>query len=137
MSNDRILAILMGLILSGSALAGNEEIAERLKKIGEVCVEGEDCGQATAALSTASTGGASVEDNYNKSCATCHNVGVAGAPKLGDVAGWEPRIAKGMDVLYNAGINGVPPAMPAKGMCFSCSDDDLRDLVDYMVDSAR
>ena len=23
----------------------------------------------------------------------------------------------------------------SEGMCFSCSDDDLRDLVDYMVDS--
>ena len=63
--------------------------------------------------------------------------GVAGAPKLGDAVAWEPRIAKGMDTLYNSVINGLPPAMPAKGMCFSCSDDDLRALVDYMVDSLK
>ena len=67
----------MGLIVSGSVWAGDDEIAERIKKVGEVCVEGEDCGQASAATTTASAaGGASVEDNYNKSCATCHVAGV-------------------------------------------------------------
>ena len=61
----------------------------------------------------------------------------AGAPKLGDITAWEPRLAKGVDVLYKSVINGLPPAMPAKGMCFSCSDDELRDLVDYMVDTVK
>ena len=85
----------------------------------------------------AASGGASVEANFNKSCATCHNVGVAGAPKFADATAWAPRIAKGMDTLYASTINGLPPAMPQKGMCFSCSDDDLKALVDYMVAAAK
>lgn len=118
----------------------DSEIAERIQKVGSVCIEGSDCGQA-ASVTVAATGGSEaaggVEDNYNKSCATCHAAGIAGAPKLGDAAQWASRIAKGKDVLYASSINGLPPAMPAKGMCFSCSDDDLRALVDYMIEATE
>lgn len=134
MNKIKFLVVLVSLFFAGSALA-NSDIAERIKKVGEVCIEGEDCGSAP--VTVAAAGGASVEENYNKSCATCHIAGVAGAPKLGDAAAWEPRLAKGMEALYGSAINGMPPAMPAKGMCFSCSDDDLRALVDYMVDTVK
>ena len=134
----KFLLPLVGLLLAGSAYADNAEIAERIKRVGEVCIEGQDCGKAAAApVVVASAGGSSVDSNYSKSCATCHAAGVAGAPRLGDAAAWEPRLAKGIDVLYNSVINGLPPAMPAKGMCFRCSDDDLKALVDYMVDSVQ
>ena len=122
--------------MANFTLAGDDEIVERIKKVGEVCIEGEECGQKAVPIALAAASGG-VEDNYNKSCATCHNAGVAGAPKMGETAAWEARIAKGMEVLYSSAINGMPPAMPQKGMCFSCSDDDLRLLVDYMVDSVR
>ena len=123
----------------------NAGIAERIKKVGNVCIEGVECvlesGTASVVTEVATAPATetvnSVEDNYNKSCATCHNAGVAGAPKLGDVAGWTTRISKGMDTLYASSINGLPPAMPAKGLCFSCSDDDLKALVDYMVESVQ
>jgi cytochrome c5 len=42
-----------------------------------------------------------------------------------------------MDVLYASGINGLAPAMPAKGMCFTCSDDDIKAIVDYMVAESK
>jgi cytochrome c5 len=77
------------------------------------------------------------ESNYKKTCATCHNAGIAGAPKFADAAQWESRIAKGMDTLYTSSISGMPPGMPAKGMCFSCSDDDLKAIVDYMVEAVK
>jgi cytochrome c5 len=35
-------------------------------------------------------------------------------------------------VMANA-INGIN-AMPAKGMCMDCSDDNLVSLVEYMLD---
>jgi len=57
--------------------------------------------------------------------------------RTGDVAAWEPRIAKGIDVLYSSAVQGLPPGMPAKGMCFTCSDDDLKAIVDYMVESSK
>ena len=121
------------------AIAGMEaDIAERIKKVGAVCVEGTDCSAALVApIEVASVGGSSVEANYNKTCATCHNAGVAGAPKMDDADAWGPRLAKGMDTLYSSAIIGMPPAMPAKGMCFSCSDDELKALVDYMVESVQ
>ncbi len=80
--------------------------------------------------------GFEVERVYMQSCWACHNSGAAGAPKVGTAADWAPRIEKGMDTLLQNAINGVN-AMPAKGLCFTCTDDDLRDLVQYMVDSSK
>ncbi len=135
---DLLMAgVCIAFILPGSVSASLEdEIAERIKKVGTVCVEGKDCALVARVGSVASAG-AGVETNYNQTCATCHNAGVAGAPKFAELADWTPRIAKGMAQLYNSAINGVPPAMPAKGMCFACSDEDLKALVDYMVDAAK
>lgn len=114
------------------------DIVDRIKKTGEICLQGEDCGgpAMTAVADTAAAGAASPESNYNSTCATCHASGAAGAPMLNDASAWEPRIAKGTDVLYGSVINGLG-AMPAKGMCFSCSDDDLKALVDYMLASVE
>ena len=74
----------------------------------------------------------SVIDQYNKSCAMCHDTGVAGAPKTGDAAQWAPRLEKGMDALV-ASVDKGMNAMPPKGMCFDCSDDDFKALIEYMV----
>ena len=73
-----------------------------------------------------------VVDRYNKTCAICHGSGVANAPKFGDAAQWEPRLAKGSDALINSVKNGLN-AMPPKGMCMDCSDADYKALIDYMV----
>jgi len=124
-------------MIAGLAIASADDIAERIKRVGNVCLEGADCASAAVASTAVTTVVASVESNFNKSCATCHNSGVAGAPKYADAVAWAPRIEKGMDILYASTINGLPPAMPQKGMCFSCSDDDLRALVDYMVAAAK
>ncbi|MCB1855905.1 MAG: cytochrome c5 family protein [Halieaceae bacterium] len=73
---------------------------------------------------------------YDKSCKVCHATGAAGAPKVGDAAAWEPRLAKGMDVLLvsvNTGLNAMPP----KGMCFDCSDADYTALIEYMSTPAE
>ena len=133
------LIVGLAILVTGSVHAGKAEemIAERLKKVGELCLEGEECASATASSDVASAGGFDLEGTYNSTCGSCHAVGVAGAPKLGDVAAWEPRIAQGIEVLYDHGINGLGAAMPAKGMCFTCSDDDIKALVDYMVDSVK
>jgi cytochrome c5 len=34
---------------------------------------------------------------YDRSCGFCHTSGAAGAPKTGDAAAWESRMALGMD----------------------------------------
>ena len=70
---------------------------------------------------------------YKTACFACHDAGVAGAPKLGDKAAWAPRIAKGNDALYSTLQNGLN-AMPPKGTCMNCSDDELKAVLDYMVE---
>lgn len=81
---------------------------------------------------------ASGEDVYKKTCAACHDQGIAGAPKLGDKAAWEPRIKSGLDTLYTVGVKGKPgTGMVAKGGNASLSDAEVKAAVDYMVSKAR
>ncbi|GAB3325270.1 c-type cytochrome [Haliea atlantica] len=75
-------------------------------------------------------------DKYNKSCAVCHNAGAAGAPKTGDAAAWAPKLEKGMDALVQSVKNGLN-AMPPKGMCFDCTDEDYVALIKYMSTPAE
>lgn len=73
---------------------------------------------------------------YTQSCAACHNSGAAGAPRMGNAEDWSARLEKGMDILVEHTINGFNNVMPPKGMCFTCSDEDLRALVQYMLDES-
>jgi cytochrome c5 len=77
-----------------------------------------------------------VERAYMQSCWACHNSGAAGAPKVGDAAAWGARMEKGMDAVVTNAMNGLN-AMPAKGMCFTCTNDDIKALVQYMVDNSK
>ncbi len=88
------------------------------------------------AVAEMSDGGAVGQQVYQKSCQACHAMGVAGAPKLGDKAAWAPRIATGMDALYASSINGKG-IMPPKGACASCSNDDVKAAVEYMVSQSK
>lgn len=72
-----------------------------------------------------------VVDRYNKTCAVCHGSGAAGAPKMGNAEQWAPRLEKGLDTLVEHAKNGFN-AMPPKGMCFDCSDDEFKALIEYM-----
>jgi len=73
---------------------------------------------------------------YQTSCQACHATGAAGAPKLGDKEAWAPRIATGMDAMLASAINGKN-AMPPKGACMSCTDDDLKAAIEYMVSQSQ
>jgi cytochrome c5 len=77
-----------------------------------------------------------VERAYMQSCWACHNSGAAGAPKVGDAAAWSARMEKGIDAVVTNAVNGLN-AMPAKGMCFTCTNDDIKALVQYMVDNSK
>lgn len=73
---------------------------------------------------------------YDKACFACHAQGIAGAPKVGDKAAWEPRIAKGMDTLVNHAINGFQGeagVMPPKGGFMNLTDEEVTAAVAYMV----
>jgi hypothetical protein len=54
------------------------------------------------------------EEVYKAQCGACHEVGAAGAPKIGDSAAWAPRIKTGYDALLNSALKGKG-AMAAQG----------------------
>ena len=70
---------------------------------------------------------------YQRYCFSCHTPGTAGAPKLGDAEAWTPRIAKGREAMLQVTVAGVTPGMPAKGLCFDCSEAELAAAIDYMI----
>lgn len=105
------------------------KVQENIKPVGQVNV---GAVAAAAATTTESTGPRSGDQVYNASCMACHGTGVAGAPKVGDKAAWAERAAKGVDGLLTNAINGIN-AMPPKGTCAACSDDELKAAIEYML----
>lgn len=73
------------------------------------------------------------EKVYQQYCFSCHTPGISGAPRLGDAEAWAPRIAKGRELLLQTTIEGIGSAMPARGLCSDCSDQQLADAIDYMI----
>ncbi len=133
-----LAAVLLGFgLMAGAVMASVEdEIRARIEPVGEVCLTGEDCGDAAAPVQTASAGPRSGSEVYSSACSACHDTGAAGAPKKGDSGAWSPRIDQGMETLFNHAINGYN-AMPAKGGCASCSEEEIKLAVKYMVEDSQ
>jgi cytochrome c5 len=143
-----------GLKLDPRSPAMSEEaVAARLKPVGEVALA--EVGApppetapgaapvaatqppATAPAAAAAPAKAKSGDKvYQSSCAMCHAGGLAGAPKLGDKAAWQPRVAQGVPTLYAHALNGIR-AMPARGGNASLSDAEVKAAVDYLVSKAK
>ncbi len=125
------------------AKGGNPNLSEQeirnaiVQMLADSGLEAGDGGGAAAAPAQEqqAAGGADLakgQEIYNSACVACHQAGVLNAPKLGDKADWESRLAQGMDTLVEHAINGLN-AMPAKGGNPTLSDDDIRNAVAYMV----
>lgn len=87
-------------------------------------------------------GGSPSEDHpgkkiYRKYCRSCHQGGLAGSPIYGDKEDWAPRIEKGRETLLANTINGMPPGMPIKGLCSGCTDEELEEAIDYMLEAVE
>lgn len=119
-----------------------QAVVDRIQPFGQVRVG--DSGQQVAAAAPAETstqktataaGGKSGEEVYNGVCVACHAAGVAGAPKMGDKAAWETRLAQGLDALVSTTVSGKG-AMPPKGGNASLSEAELKSAVEYMLKQA-
>lgn len=75
---------------------------------------------------------ATTTELYNQSCVTCHGAAVLGAPKTGDKAAWNARMKKGMPTLVKNVKDGYKN-MPARGLCNTCTDAELADLIQLMA----
>lgn len=140
----RGLLVLGGAMLSGPGLLANtsdEAIAERMAPVGNVCLQGQDCGTAASeaqAEADAESGGGGSDGAAlytSTGCAACHDSGAAGAPKLGDTQAWSARLEQGTEALYQSVFEGKG-AMPARGGS-SASDEEIEAVVDYMVAEAE
>lgn len=137
----------LGVVAAAQAVEITEEqraaIEARIKPVGEVCLQGESCGglASVATAAAGASGGAPAVDGeatYNGACLACHATGAGGAPVVGDVAAWEPRIAKGVEALHTSGINGVAgTGMMAKGGRADLSDEAVIAAVDYMIANSQ
>ncbi|QJR81046.1 cytochrome c5 family protein [Alteromonas pelagimontana] len=108
----------------------DDAIKERIKPVGSVHVAGAN---ADAQAAEGGGGTRSGEDVFGSACVACHGSGVLGAPKVHVAADWQPRVDKGFDTLMNHALNGFN-AMPPRGTCGNCSDDEIKAAIEYMIE---
>ena len=122
-----VLFALLSQLITGVRPAGSQEaetgVLNRIKPVGEL----------TLVDASAPEGNMSGEQVYQTVCRTCHDAGLAGAPKFGDKAAWAPRIKKGIDKLYASAINGTDKGMPPKGGNRNLADIEVQRGVVYMA----
>ena len=92
--------------------------------------------QTVKGLSSHTSVPQSGEAVYASKCRACHDYGVAGAPRYGSSELWAQRSAKGLDVLYQNSIRGIR-AMPARGGCYTCSVEEIKAAVDYILANSQ
>ncbi len=126
-----LIGLLSQLVTSGSQ-AGHENedaVIARIKPVGSIVM----------AEATGPKGNLTGEQVFAQVCKTCHEAGLAGAPKAGDKAAWGPRIAQGEKTLLQhaiAGFQGKAGVMPAKGGNSDLTDDEVHRAVVYMANLA-
>lgn len=105
-----------------------EAVEKRLQSPAECVVDGAPQKAQPAAEKAQEPG----EQVYRRYCSVCHSQGIAGAPKTGDEAAWQKRLDQGWPTLMKHAIQGYK-GMPAKGHCMKCSDQDIRESIEFMI----
>ena len=127
-----IFYLLVQLVLSERGADPNamtpEAVAARIQPVGRVEVGGPGGGGGA-------TGARSGQEVVTAVCATCHQAGVAGAPRIGDKTAWAPRIKEGFNELVKDALRGKG-AMPPKGGNASLTDDEVARAVAFMANQA-
>ncbi|TMG85934.1 MAG: c-type cytochrome [Betaproteobacteria bacterium] len=109
--------------------APDSQVAARIKPFGELVVA--DAGRPP--------GNSSGEQVFQAVCKTCHEAGIAGAPKAGDSAAWSAAIKKGYATLVQHAINGFQEGskvMPPKGGNPDLADIEVERAVVYMANKS-
>jgi cytochrome c551/c552 len=109
----------------GNAEAQNQ-LLSRIKPFGEV----------TIADASSPKGNLTGEQVFQSTCKTCHEPGIAGAPKVGDKPQWAASIKKGYETLVQHAIDGIQESgkvMPPKGGNPDLTDVEVQRAMVYMA----
>lgn len=134
----KILVLSAGVLVAAAAMWASanptQMLIQRISPTAQVCVAGQDCSPEAMASSNVVVAARSGQQVYDQSCAACHNSGAAGSPRIGAAGPWQERYdTKGFETLVTNSINGIG-AMPPKGGCMDCSDDEIAASVRYILD---
>jgi cytochrome c5 len=127
-----LLIVLLSQMVTGVRHGADESDARILSRIQPV---------GTVALTDANApkGNLSGDAVYGQVCKTCHEAGLAGAPKIGDKGAWSARLAQGQATVVGhaiAGFQGKTGAMPAKGGNSDLTDTEVERAVVYLANQA-
>ena len=129
------IVVLLALATLGlGASEAKKAIEKRIAPVGQVCLEDQDCAQEVKIVASIQGGMRSGKEVYDTACTTCHAIALAGAPKFGDRVSWGERANEDLDHLVETVINGLG-GMPPMGMCMNCSQEELTNAVQYMLDA--
>ncbi|ASQ45055.1 c-type cytochrome [Legionella clemsonensis] len=139
----RLRVLILGFVISLSVSAtedfDRQQIEQRIQPIGKVRLQEQKTAAPAATMQPAETETTAAKQEepgqaiYEKYCSVCHRDGVAGAPKFRVAADWKERLAtKKFEGLTASAIKGIN-AMPPKGTCMECSDEEIKDAVQYML----
>jgi cytochrome c5 len=122
-----VAVMLSQLVTSGETGTqdGDNRVLARIQPVGTVVL----------AEASGPKGMLTGEQVFGQVCKTCHETGLAGAPKVGDKAAWGKVIAQGEKVAFEAAINGIR-AMPPKGGNGDLTDDEVKRAVVFMASKA-
>ena len=122
------LIVLLSQLFTGGekGLQDNQEaVLARIKAVGEV----------TLAQASGPKGDATGEQVFNQVCKTCHDAGLAGAPKFSDKAAWSKVIAQGQGTAVDHALKGIR-GMPPKGGNPDLDDVEVERAVVYMANKS-
>jgi len=130
MKTVKHIFVCAALIATGALIADHmkpETIDKRTKPVGQVMVKKEVA--ATAGAAAAPRTAKVIVETY---CIACHGAGMPGAAKIGDKEAWAAKLEKGKEQVMANAIAGIN-AMPPRGLCMDCTDDELWSSIEYMA----
>jgi len=127
------LIVLLSQLVTGVVPAGQSDDEKN------VLMRIQPVGQVALAETGPAPGSRTGEQVYQSVCKTCHESGLAGAPKFGDKAAWVTPIALGYNVLIQHAVNGLQrngKVMPPKGGNPDLTDTEVARAVAHMANAA-
>ncbi|MCK4440462.1 MAG: c-type cytochrome [Sulfurovaceae bacterium] len=76
------------------------------------------------------------KEDYEKNCAICHSTDKMGAPDVGNKEAWAKVMKKGIDKVMLNATKGTG-AMPPRGGNMDLTDEQIKNIISYMVDNSK